>query len=411
VRTGQSLGALAAVDAGNQATAFAPNGLTVVSAGNDGILRLWDRSGRIGPRFYYGHTDRVWSIAFAPDGRSLATASRDRSVRLWDTSNPSGRSLLEGPPGSTKIAFTPDGASLVACNLKGDFRIFHVADATLRIQRNILPDGTQDPTYVMPDGLILVDAGPEAVSTRYDPWTGRAVDTLFLGLKGLVLAELPRGPFLLRESGSDDEPLTSLTVMTPRGERFVLRAQGEKATFQTPMFSGDGLTLALVVQTRGELYLESVDLASHESRRAHRPFRGAGIWGLAISPDGSMLAACGRAGFLELWDLSTLEPRAVLSGHSHDVSALAFSPDGRLLASGGWDRVVRLWDVSTGRELYRLEGHSGSIGPLSFSPDGLTLASSGEAAVGGGPSELILWRGDPPESSKKQATDGPRSAP
>jgi WD40 repeat protein len=72
--------------------AFAPNGLSLATAGDDQTVRLWGLTNPARPRplgqALSGHTSAVSDVAFAPDGRSLATASGDQTVRLWDPAGP-----------------------------------------------------------------------------------------------------------------------------------------------------------------------------------------------------------------------------------------------------------------------------------------------------------------------------------
>lgn len=71
------------------------------------------------------------------------------------------------------------------------------------------------------------------------------------------------------------------------------------------------------------------------------------VHAVAISPDGSHLAAAGDEGAVRLFDLSGGEGRD-LAGDVRTFS-LAFSPDGRKLAAvGTLDGAVRLWDVPSG---------------------------------------------------------------
>jgi WD40 repeat protein len=86
---------------------------------------------------------------------------------------------------------------------------------------------------------------------------------------------------------------------------------------------------------------------------------------------------------------------AVLSGHVSGVYAVAYSPDGKVLASGGEDCSIKLWDCASEKEIASLdppEGHFNFAHPegtvydpldgktppfiysFSFSADGKTLA-------------------------------------
>src|SRR5687767_8450928 len=53
--------------------------------------------------------------------------------------------------------------------------------------------------------------------------------------------------------------------------------------------------------------------------------------------------------------------RRTLRGHSDGIYTLALSPDGKLLASGGRDRTIKLWDLATGKEHSTLEGHEAMV--------------------------------------------------
>ena len=122
-----------------------------------------------------------------------------------------------------------------------------------------------------------------------------------------------------------------------------------------------------------------------------------GLEGVAISPDGRLLAAAGLNGTISLWDLRRRRrlgrPLAAHEGAAMDV---AFNHDGTLLASGGTDSKVRLWNVAQRRpDGGPLEHRGAEVNSVAFSPDGKTLASGGGgpdgASASGKPSSVRLW--------------------
>ena len=151
----------------------------------------------------------------------------------------------------------------------------------------------------------------------------------------------------------------------------------------------------------------------------NKVFSGAGapLYKIAISPDGSLIAAGGENGTLVLVNRETGKMKR-LKGHEMDVHNLQFHPggdwlvsagedkriifwslpegrrtkiwqapaqvwglaissDGNLLASGGTDNEITLWEMKTGRKQTILKGHKDTISRgLTFSPDNQLLASA-----------------------------------
>jgi WD40 repeat protein len=102
------------------------------------------------------------------------------------------------------------------------------------------------------------------------------------------------------------------------------------------------------------------------------------VWKVVFSPDGNKLASAGWDGTARVWDVNARLEIKTLTGHTGNVSGLAFSPDGSKLATGSWDKQIKLWNVSTGKELTSFNGHANWVWSVAFSPDGQRLASTSE---------------------------------
>ena len=109
-----------------------------------------------------------------------------------------------------------------------------------------------------------------------------------------------------------------------------------------------------------------------------------GLYSLAYSPVGHMLASGCHDGTIKLWDtvsgrqLRTIAPKFTEGVSSAGIASIAFSPDGLIVAGGTTNRRIWLWNVETGKEKGSLIGPVGTVRSMAFSPDGRILASSSE---------------------------------
>ena len=96
--------------------AISQDGRCIVSASDDGRIRLWRMHAR--PRVQWFDTpDRITALAMSPDGRWAVTASWDGTLRQWDlaTGTAHGGPLKAGGRGGTQaLAYFPDNRRLVS---------------------------------------------------------------------------------------------------------------------------------------------------------------------------------------------------------------------------------------------------------------------------------------------------------
>lgn len=374
--------------------AFSPDGSTLI-AGTTGreVLRWAVDGGRLSPLpALTGFTSYVNDVAFSGDGVLIAAASSDNSSKVWDAASGTLQRTLPGPIEVTSLAFAPDLSSIVTASGDGITRIWPLpgpalADAGDTIYQNpIGASGTR----------LLVGAGSRAPATTL--WDVSDVEHP-VASEPLVVGDgmEQTGAVALAVDG------TRAAVGTTTGgfQLWDTTDLADPVALGTVRTATTSLTAVLVFDRTGTLLVASGQnssdvslwsLADPATPRALSTLE-AGNYpaGMALSPDGSVLAIASVGGVVELWDVGDpTEPRrtAVLGGFGSSVQAVAISPDGRTLAAGSADRSIRLWDMENSAEpqhLSRIVGPSSPIYSLSFDRAGARLAA------GDGGSTLWLW--------------------
>jgi WD40 repeat protein/DNA-binding SARP family transcriptional activator len=358
--------------------AFSPDGTTLAVGGTTGVgVRQAATVDLVGP---HSHVSRAgWSpdsggitadVAFAPDGRTFVTGELGA-----DGSNPLGERLVirNGRTGLPLARTGPIPARLAGYTADGRF-LLAVAGARKSLLFNARTLGVARRFDV---------GGPAAASPRSDLAAFGQADG------GVTLLDLRTGkttPLAGRASGSinsmsfsrDGQTIAStnddgtVSIWSARsGLRETL--QGHSAAPRAAVFSPDGKTL-YTASFEGSVIIWDVAGA----RRLGQPFRFTPRTqvrtGSAVSPNGSVFAVSPGPDRVTLWRTSPRTPLGPgLRGPVGGVYELAFSPDGKLLAAAGSQHVV-VWETKTGKTVWILPAGKHGATSVAFSPDGLTVA-------------------------------------
>jgi WD40 repeat protein len=415
------------------AVAFLDEDRTLVTAGSDGMLRLWDVATKKATSEINASVAPIYSVALSPNGETLATASADSTIRLWGTTTWQETGWLKGHTSEVYgLDFSADGTVLASASKDRTVKLWEPSarpDSDTLIGHNGLVDGlvfTPDskrvitaafgsPAVKMWDvatGRDLSDALGDVSTISWAGGLGLAPDgrTLAIGTDGLMLWDMigRRETGRLELTNNLDGGTANCATFSPDGKtlaahtyagtfklwdtstfRELIVLEGYGSHFAAAAFSPDGRTLAIPEHSG-----LSTTLWETSTLRDGRGDAPAGtltghteqINAVAFSPDGSTLASASDDTTIKLWDSATRREEATLTGHTSSVYDLAFSPDGRTLASGGKDGTVRLWNLLLNEQVAVLEGHSASVWKIAFSPDGKTLASTSLDGT------IRLWR-------------------
>jgi WD40 repeat protein/tRNA A-37 threonylcarbamoyl transferase component Bud32 len=354
--------------------ALSPDGSQVVSAGFDGVLKIWDVAHGTPVNAFKAFLDPVWGLAFSADGRSFAAGGNNRDLKIWNASTWKETEVLHGH-GSTVhcVAFSPDGKRLVS-GAEDDLALIWPAQ-THRLPEE-MPQLLRGPAWgdptpgiaFSPDSTLF--AGTAADGT-IKVWRTDNIERIasFAGAARTV-AFSPDGQSVLCEGNDGVVQSWKLNGANPEP------AARPKALFAN--WQIDPLTpqerVALVADqpdTRAQCRLCEITSA-RDGINAGAMLSAPTI---AMSPDGKTMFVGLPSGTVEVWDVTTRERRLTFPAHKLGVTALAASADGRLLATGSLDNSTKLWDAATGRLIAVFTAHNRPVWALAFSPDGKTLAA------------------------------------
>lgn len=101
-----------------------------------------------------------------------------------------------------------------------------------------------------------------------------------------------------------------------------------------------------------------------------------GVFNLAFTSTGNLLASCGADKTAKLWNPITHTCTATLHGSFEGVNAVTFTSDSKLLLGAESRQAVRVWNVVTGRLVQSLTGHTGKVTSVTANPINTSAVAS-----------------------------------
>jgi WD40 repeat protein len=279
--------------------ALDPVGKILASAGEDGMIRLWNVTDGKELRAWHGHASVVLELAFSPDGKSLASCSWDHTFKWWETET--GR--LEGSveaPDTYYLSFAADGKTLFA-GVQTDGK------STLR--------------------QVDLETKKDKVLANFDLY----ICSLVLNADKRTLAIATEGDSKVRLWDTVTEKETLQFESASQTNRVVFHPKGKLLAV-----GGDDAKLGLW-DLSGKAKVTMAGLKQPVTR-------------VAFSPDGKLMASVGGnwrkpegTGEIKVWDPATGKELATLGNDLPCVYRVAVTADGKSCFTGHHDGRIYKW--------------------------------------------------------------------
>jgi WD40 repeat protein len=251
------------------------------------------------------------------------------------------------------------------------------------------PGGSQR-VVVSTDGTLLASSSLEPKIALWDLPSGKARLRLDVGSNMNALAFSPNGKVLV--SASD-----ALCFWDTTTGKQLFKIDNDNQRITDLAFSPDGRLLASCGKRPGVCLWDAATGSLVRSLAGDD--KGQVVEKVAFAPDGTAVASAGRDRTARVWEVATGKE---IRRHTAtaDCYAVAFTRDGRALALGGFDGYISLYDRDTGKQRWRIDANPtrAPIEALAFSPDGAVLACSALFST------VRLWNTATGEECRESAT-------
>lgn len=357
---------------------FTSDNLNVLTAGADGVVRLWGLDGSLVWRTTPedSHTSTIYTLVLYPDGAYFATGARDGTVKLWATATGQlVRTLLAVPDARIWwLAIDPLQNHLGVAASNGYAYIIDrdTGEAIFTLSAH---EGSAYTIAFNSQGVIAT-GGEDNTIRLWSAYTGEPFPLRFTAQYGDELSDKATLeniiPFVMTSGGVNYEVRTAVAhnedvqglAFDPEIPTFLYSASADRT------FRVWSVTLALDVPSDLPSTLDVQVLSAIE---AHTDW----VYNVAVSPSGlNFMATFSEDRTTRVWNMNTFPPEEsiVLYGHKGGVFAGDFSSDGVHLVTASRDGSVLMWRLGPSQEL-ATQTLGERVYAVAISPDGQQIVS------------------------------------
>jgi WD40 repeat protein len=336
-----------------RAVVVSPDEKTIVSAGDDGIIRVWQTATLKWLRAIHGHSARVNALAFSSDGNLMASASFDGTVQIWDAHT---------------------------------FAHLQTLDSARTGSGQIVPQGgvafepVSNPQYVYSggaDGNVWIwDWRKQPSVTKTQSGTGKATAVGWISFA-------PNGSKAYATANFDGtirffDPNTTPPVVAYNPGNVLRLAYSPDGSMVASAGADKSGKLQGLKIWNGATHTLFKSLLDHKGHAAS----------VAWADDNQLLASGGgyTDATVALWDIHSVSqtPMRIYtpnnkSVENKDVEAVTFHPNKKWLISGSEDGTMRIWNAASGSEILTIMGIPGSNDYVAYAPSGCYTGSANVA--------------------------------
>lgn len=285
---------------------------TLVTAGADKKVKLWNASDGKLIKSIDAHDGAINVIALSWDGKLLATGGADKKVKLWNASDGKLIKSVDAHDGAvTALWFGMDNTKLFT------------GGADKKVKVWALPEGKSEAS---------VDASDGAVNG-------------VIAVQMMIITGGGEGAKIWDETGNLIVPLEH------PGMKCMAVNMTEAALYTADK---DG-TIKWWTQASGNGDFEGT--------------QGSAINVMVSTPDGKRLIAGGANGTIKVWNTDSKKiEKEIADAHKGGVNAIVTSPDGKSVVTAGADKAVKIWGAD-GKPVKTVENaHEGAVTALIYIP-------------------------------------------